>query len=57
MKGKQMMYGMLFIASFMSSCDQAQQQAKEQTDKIVSQTSEQVKKVIDDLGLVYVVSS
>ncbi|HRA60378.1 MAG TPA: hypothetical protein PLG30_12245 [Bacteroidia bacterium] len=49
-----MIFVVLLTASFMSSCDQAQQQAKEQTDKIVSQTSEQVKKVIDDLGLVYV---
>lgn len=44
----------LLAAGMMTSCDQTQQQAKEQTDKIVSQTNEQVKKVIDELGLVYV---
>lgn len=46
--------GMLFlIASILLSCNQVQE-AKEQTDRIVSKTNEQVKKVIDDLALVYV---
>lgn len=38
----------------MTACDQAKQQAQQQADKVVSQTSDQVQKVIDDLGLVYV---
>ncbi len=44
----------ILTVSILTSCSQAQEQAKEQTDKIVSQTNEQVKKVIDELGLVYV---
>lgn len=39
---------------WMTSCDQVKRQAQEQTDKAVSQTSDKVQKVIDDLGLVYV---
>jgi len=49
-----MISGFLLTAIIMSACNQIQQQAKEETDKIVTQTSEEVKKVIDDLGLVYV---
>jgi len=44
----------LTIASLASSCDQATQKVKEEANKVVSQTSESVQKVIDDLGLVYV---
>jgi len=54
MNGKKMIFGVLLTAGIMSSCNEAQQQVKEQADKMVSQTSEQVKKVIDDFGLVYV---
>lgn len=54
MKEIKVIFGMLLTAVFLSSCDQAQQQAKLQTEKILSQTNEQVQKVIDDLGLVYV---
>lgn len=46
--------GLLLTAGIVSSCDQAKQQANEEMKKIVSQTSNEVKKVIDDLGLVYV---
>jgi hypothetical protein len=46
--------GLLLTAGIVSSCDQAKQQANEEMNKIVSQTSNEVKKVIDDLGLVYV---
>ena len=49
-----MIFVVLLTASIMSSCNQPQQQAKEQTDIIVSQTSDEVKKVIGDLGLQYV---
>ena len=53
MNGKKMIFGVLLTASIMSSCNQTQQQEKEQTDKIVSTTNESVQKVIKDLGLVY----
>lgn len=49
-----MIVGVLLVVTITTSCDQAQKQVKDQSDKIVSQTSEQVQKVIDDLGLVYV---
>ena len=54
MNGKKMIFGVLLTASIMSSCNQAQQQEKEQTDKIVTLTNDSVQKVIEDLGLVYV---
>ena len=54
MNKKRILLATLLVTGIMTSCNQAQEQAKEQTDKIVSQTSEQVKKVIDELGLVYV---
>jgi hypothetical protein len=54
MKRVKMIVGVLLTASLISSCNQAQEETKEQTNKIVSQTNEQVKKVIDELGLVYV---
>jgi hypothetical protein len=54
MNAKKMIFGMLLAAGMLSSCEQAKQQAKEQTDMILSQTSDEVKKVIDELGLVYV---
>lgn len=44
---------LLLITSILFSCNQVQQ-AKEQTNRVVSETNEQVKKVIDDLALVYV---
>lgn len=54
MNGRKMIFGMVLIAGILSSCNEAQKQVKEQTDKIVSKSNEQVQKVIDDLGLVYV---
>lgn len=42
------------VAIMLGSCKQATQQAKEEANKIISQTSESVQKVVDDLGLVYV---
>lgn len=53
MKRNKLIIGVLFAVSTLFSCNQVQQ-AKEQTDKIVTQSSEEVKKVINDLGLVYV---
>lgn len=46
--------GLGVVVSFTSSCNQLTQQAKEEADKVVSQTNESVQKVIDELGLVYV---
>ena len=48
------MGGLLFIAVVLMSCTQATEKVKEETGKIVSQTNQKVKKVIDELGLVYV---
>ena len=47
------MGGLLLIAVVLTSCTQATEKVKEETGKIVSQTNEKVKKVIDELGLVY----
>ena len=45
----------LFVAIVLfTSCNEITQKAKDETSKAVSQTSENVKKVVDDLGLVYV---
>ncbi len=49
-----MIFGALLVAGLATSCNQAAQQAKEEVSKVVSQTSENVQKVIDDLGLIYV---
>jgi hypothetical protein len=46
--------GLGVVATFTASCNQLTQQAKEEADKVVSQTNESVQKVINDLGLVYV---
>jgi len=54
MNGIKLIMGLLLTAGIFSSCEQAKQQAKAETDKIVSQTSDEVKKVISDLGLPYV---
>lgn len=49
-----MIFVLLLVAGLATSCDQATKQAKEEVNKVMSQTSESVQKVIDDLGLVYV---
>ena len=48
------MGGLLLIAVILTSCTQATEKVNEETGKNVSQTNEKVKKVIDELGLVYV---
>lgn len=45
---------MLAIGLLVSSCDQLTEKAKEETQKVMTQTNENVQKVIDELGLVYV---
>lgn len=54
MTGNKMIFGLLLAAGIFTSCNQARQQAKDHTDKVISQTSDEVKKVIGDLGLQYV---
>ena len=51
---KKLITGLALIASVLTSCSQAAEKIKEETTSIVSQTSDKVQKVIDDLGLVYV---
>ena len=46
---------MLLVVGCMAiACKQAAQQAKDDANKVISQTSENVQKVINDFGLVYV---
>ena len=54
MMNKKLITGLALIASVLTSCSQAAEKIKEETTSIVSQTSDKVQKVIDDLGLVYV---
>lgn len=54
MKSRKFFLGSFLIAIVLSSCEQVSQKAKEVGDNAVTQTSEKVKKVIGDLGLVYV---
>ncbi len=54
MKPTKMILGVVLASSIMVSCSEAKKQIQEQTDKTLTQTNEQVQKVIDDLGLVYV---
>ena len=46
--------GLVWITTLATSCNLAAEKIKNETDNMVSQTSENVRKVIDDLGLVYV---
>lgn len=54
MSSKKMIFGLMLTAFMMSSCNEAAKQAKEQADQLVSKTNQEVQKVIDELGLVYV---
>ena len=54
MKNKLVIFGFLLAASVFTSCNQPSNKAKEEGEKVVSQTSDKVQKVISDLGLVYV---
>lgn len=54
MNAKKLILGLVVTSTLLASCNQASQKIKEETDKIISQTSTDVQKVIDDLGLVYV---
>ena len=54
MNNKKMFFGLLFVASVLISCTQPTEKVKDETGKIVPPVNEKVKKVIDELGLVYV---
>lgn len=49
-----MIFFLFATAILAASCDQVVQQAKEEASGMVTQTSDEVKRVISDLGLVYV---
>jgi hypothetical protein len=51
---KKMVLGVLFAAMVLTSCNQATNKVKEEADKVVTTTNQEVQKVINDLGLVYV---
>lgn len=54
MNAKKLILGLVVTSTLLASCNQASQKIKEETDQIISQTSTDVQKVINDLGLVYV---
>jgi hypothetical protein len=54
MNAKKIILGLAITSMALTSCNQASQKAQEESDKIVSKTSGDVQKVIDELGLVYV---
>jgi hypothetical protein len=54
MNNKKMFFGLLFVASVLIYCNQPTEKVKDETGKIVQPVNEKVKKVIDELGLVYV---
>jgi ABC-type Fe3+-hydroxamate transport system substrate-binding protein len=51
---KKMILGLFLVAVSLTSCNQISDKAKEEANKAISQTNQNVQKVIDDLGLVYV---
>lgn len=54
MKNVKNVLSILGVALIIASCNQATEKAKEEANKAISQTSESVQKVANDLGLVYV---
>jgi hypothetical protein len=54
MKHNLIISGFLLAASVFISCNEPSNKAKEEGEKVVSQTNDKVQKVISDLGLVYV---
>jgi len=54
MKSTTWIGSLLLVTVFTTSCNQAAEKIKQETTNVVSQTSDKVQKVIDDLGLVYV---
>ncbi len=54
MLNKRFIIGTLVCSSMLTACDQVTQKVTEETGALITQTSDDVKKVIDDLGLQYV---
>lgn len=54
MRSKIVFLGLLGTTLLMSSCNQVKEKANEEATKMLSSTSDEVQKVIKDLGLVYV---
>ena len=54
MNAKKLFLGLAVTTTLMTSCNQVSQKLKDEADKMVSQTNQEVQKVIDELGLVYV---
>lgn len=54
MNTKTFILGLVVASTAFTSCNQVSQKVNEEKDKIVSQTNQEVQKVIDELGLVYV---
>jgi len=54
MNKRNLILATLTVGLWATSCNQATEKAKEEAQKVVTQTSEKVQKTIDDLGLVYV---
>lgn len=54
MKAKIVFLGVLATTLLITSCNQVKEKANEEANKIVASTSDEVQKVIKDLGLVYV---
>ena len=51
---KNLVLATLTVGIFLTSCNQVTEKAKEEAQKVVTQTNEKVQKTINDLGLVYV---
>jgi hypothetical protein len=51
---RKVIFGLILATGMVTSCNQVTEKAKDEANKVASQTSESVQKVINDLGLVYV---
>jgi hypothetical protein len=51
---RKLLFGFIVTTFMVASCNEVSKQANEEASKAISQTSENVKKVINDLGLQYV---
>jgi len=54
MNTKNLILATVTVGFLIASCNQVTEKAKDEAQKVVTQTSEKVQKTIDDLGLVYV---
>jgi hypothetical protein len=51
---QKLIFGLLLAAGVTTACNQVSEKANEEATKVVSQANENVQKIINDLGLVYV---